>query len=249
MGNPYLHDPRGPGSQKTMFVFDTLLTEDLKGKVQLLAKEWKINDKEYTFILNDNIKWHDGKPLTANDVAFTIDYQIKHPPVSARLGNLKKNIIDSRTVPALVFALIYVPFGVHFIKNLLNAAHMSFFRGSDKIVVGDFHGPPEFFYPRNHFIDIFLRRYALLVGNLLYLKSVFICSRQEVNIVARKSLEPCHGVRHYGAIRVSYVQVGTRIIYRRGNVIRSFACLCICHNVIPLIPFLKSRPRRGIVNA
>lgn len=98
MGNPYLHDPRGPGSQKTMFVFDTLLTEDLKGKVQLLAKEWKINDKEYTFILNDNIKWHDGKPLTANDVAFTIDYQIKHPPVSARLGNLKKNIIDSYEV-------------------------------------------------------------------------------------------------------------------------------------------------------
>ena len=28
MGNPYLHDPRGPGSQKTMFVFDTLLTEE-----------------------------------------------------------------------------------------------------------------------------------------------------------------------------------------------------------------------------
>lgn len=45
-----------------------------------LAKEYNISDdgKEYTFILNENAKWHDGEPFTAKDVAFTIQ-SVMHP--------------------------------------------------------------------------------------------------------------------------------------------------------------------------
>ena len=39
-----------------------------------LAKEWTISDDGlvYTFTLVDNASWHDGTPLTANDVVFTV---------------------------------------------------------------------------------------------------------------------------------------------------------------------------------
>jgi peptide/nickel transport system substrate-binding protein len=55
-------------------VYDTLITTDPSGKpVPQLAKEWKVSDdgKSWTFTLQDGAKWHDGKPVTSDDVAFT----------------------------------------------------------------------------------------------------------------------------------------------------------------------------------
>ncbi len=39
----------------------------------------------YTFRLRENAFWHDGEPLTAEDVAFTFAYYRKHLPVYGRL--------------------------------------------------------------------------------------------------------------------------------------------------------------------
>ena len=45
------------------------------------AKEWKISDDgmKITFYLQENMKWHDGKPLTADDVVYTFT-TIKNNP-------------------------------------------------------------------------------------------------------------------------------------------------------------------------
>ena len=44
-----------------------------------LAKSWTISPdgKTYTFELERNVKWHDGKPFTAEDVVFTLDVMLK----------------------------------------------------------------------------------------------------------------------------------------------------------------------------
>jgi peptide/nickel transport system substrate-binding protein len=55
-------------------VYDALITTDLRNKAQpQLAKEWSVDasGKVWTFKLHDGVKWHDGQPLTAEDVAFT----------------------------------------------------------------------------------------------------------------------------------------------------------------------------------
>jgi peptide/nickel transport system substrate-binding protein len=55
-------------------VYDTLITTDLRNKAQpQLAKEWSVDSsgKVWTFKLHEGAKWHDGQPLTAEDVAFT----------------------------------------------------------------------------------------------------------------------------------------------------------------------------------
>ena len=87
--------------------YSTLLWEDpTTGKhVGNLAKEWKISDDglTWTFTLQDNIKWHDGTPFTADDVAWSINAIIKDPTgwsteSSYTIGFKQANALDPKTV-------------------------------------------------------------------------------------------------------------------------------------------------------
>ena len=58
-------------------VFDGLISNDKEGNpVPHAAKDWEISDDHltYTFNLRDDIKFSDGKPLTAEDVEFTYTF-------------------------------------------------------------------------------------------------------------------------------------------------------------------------------
>jgi peptide/nickel transport system substrate-binding protein len=58
----------------THMIFDSVMRpDDQLNMVGGLAKEWTVSDDGlvYTFMLHDNVTWHDGQPFTANDVAFT----------------------------------------------------------------------------------------------------------------------------------------------------------------------------------
>lgn len=58
-------------------LYDTLVTVDydLKTIRPLLATEWQISEdgKEYTFKLRDDVKFHSGRPMTAEDVKYSFD--------------------------------------------------------------------------------------------------------------------------------------------------------------------------------
>ncbi len=85
---PYAHYPRGPGIFKMRLIFDSLLERDEKGYINWLAEKYEIkeNGKQYLFTIRDGVKWHDGKPLTADDVKFSFEYAIKHPMVSSTIS-------------------------------------------------------------------------------------------------------------------------------------------------------------------
>ena len=95
MSNPFLQDPRGPGTSKIKMIFDSLLDEDEKGIISWLAKEWKVEGDEYIFKIYENAKWHDGKPLTTEDIGFSIDYYRKHNPINSRIGTGDKMLVKS----------------------------------------------------------------------------------------------------------------------------------------------------------
>lgn len=69
-------------------VFDTLIWKDRTGKfIPWLATSWQTPDQGRTwrFTLRPGIRWQDGQPLTARDVAFTFQYLQAHgapPPAS-----------------------------------------------------------------------------------------------------------------------------------------------------------------------
>ncbi len=57
-------------------VYDGLITVDLRAQAQpQLAREWSVADdnRTWTFTLHEGITWHDGTPLTSEDVKFTFE--------------------------------------------------------------------------------------------------------------------------------------------------------------------------------
>src|SRR5262245_51326224 len=65
-------------------LFDSLLELDAKlGVKPLLAESWEVSRDglTYTFKLKKGVRWHDGKPFTARDVAFTF-YSVLDPKVT-----------------------------------------------------------------------------------------------------------------------------------------------------------------------
>lgn len=68
---------RGGGYVQTSYLYDTLMWKDSTGRqIPWLAESYeRSNDgRTYTFRLREGVRWHDGQPLTASDVAFTFRY-------------------------------------------------------------------------------------------------------------------------------------------------------------------------------
>lgn len=67
----------GPGYVQMSYLYDTLLWKDASGRLlPWLARSHRrsADGLTYTFSLRDGVRWHDGRPLTARDVAFTFEY-------------------------------------------------------------------------------------------------------------------------------------------------------------------------------
>ena len=105
-------------------IFLSLLTYDVNLKpMPSLAKSWTISPdgKTYTFKLETNVKWHDGKPLTSDDVLYTVKefLPITHPRAKAIFGRCES--ITAPDAHTVVFKLAepFSPFiGAFDISNL-----------------------------------------------------------------------------------------------------------------------------------
>ncbi|HUG15596.1 MAG TPA: ABC transporter substrate-binding protein, partial [Thermomicrobiales bacterium] len=101
-----------------MHMFDPLLAMDTEFNIYpWLATSWRLSDdlRSYIFELRDDVTFHNGDPLTAEDVAFTFD-RIKLPETNATsatavLGPIYdgSEVIDERTVQ-VNFVEPYAPF-------------------------------------------------------------------------------------------------------------------------------------------
>jgi len=99
--------PANPVDQDlSTLVFDGLTALDESGRLSpALAMEWDVSEDglQYEFRLREDVRWHDGAPFTAADVAFTI--QAMQDPGYQRdpsLGELWRNVtveqLDQYTV-------------------------------------------------------------------------------------------------------------------------------------------------------
>ncbi len=82
-------DPRPEVYFLSDAVFDTLIAYDASRKdfAPLLAKSWKrIDNRTLEFELRDDVKWHDGKPFSADDVVYTISW-LTNPETKLRFAN------------------------------------------------------------------------------------------------------------------------------------------------------------------
>lgn len=86
-----------PGSfTSSKVLYDQLIEadENLQPKEGELAKEYKMNEEgtELSFVLKDNIFWHDGEAITAKDIKWSIEYSLKTPVLNAVFMNTFKAI-------------------------------------------------------------------------------------------------------------------------------------------------------------
>lgn len=74
--NPLLSFPSEIDKSLTELIFSGLMTYDQNGEIipDLIANyEFKENGKVFEFSIKEDLKWQDGKPLTINDVIFTVN--------------------------------------------------------------------------------------------------------------------------------------------------------------------------------
>lgn len=76
---PYTYMRGYPGIEIVRWIFDSLFALDLLNQpIPWMVAEYSIdpNYKEYSLRLENNLKWHDGKPVTAEDVEFSFLYAL-----------------------------------------------------------------------------------------------------------------------------------------------------------------------------
>jgi len=70
--------------------------EDLDA-LPALAESWELSDSSVTFTLHDNVLWHDGQPVTADDVLFTFELA-KNEETASLLASAYLSMVSSATV-------------------------------------------------------------------------------------------------------------------------------------------------------
>ena len=115
-------------------IFSSLVRFDANGVPRPdLAEVWGMSQDGtlYNFTLRDGLKWHDGKPLTADDVVFTVDLMRNGGDVVPKdiqdfwkdieVKNLSDNTLQFRLPEAFSPFLDYLTFGVlpsHLLKGV-----------------------------------------------------------------------------------------------------------------------------------
>src|SRR5690349_1175134 len=83
-------------------VYDTLVATDSKFKIQPQMADWKVSDDKltYTFTLRDGLKWHDGKPVTAEDCAASLKRWGRNDGMGQKLMDFTASIeaADPKTI-------------------------------------------------------------------------------------------------------------------------------------------------------
>src|SRR4030067_3377473 len=78
--NPYTYQSGYPGWNIMTLVYDPLFYPDLNNEaIPWLVRDTRISTdgRTWTLTLRPNLRWHDGRPLTSEDVKFTFEYAAK----------------------------------------------------------------------------------------------------------------------------------------------------------------------------
>jgi len=102
--NPVISASNGTDEDLVQLIFSSLLKYDSEGNLKNdLAESYEVSEDKtlYTFHLRKDVLWHDGKPLAATDVLFTINL-ISDPsyksPLRYNWQGVTTNLIDDFTL-------------------------------------------------------------------------------------------------------------------------------------------------------
>lgn len=110
---PFAFSTVGPGGVvRLSLIYDTLTWKDARGLIPWLATSWRVSGdgRSYTFSLHPDVRWQDGRPLSAADVRFSFEYYRKHPFRWVSTSRVERvEVRDSRTV-SITLTAPFAPF-------------------------------------------------------------------------------------------------------------------------------------------
>jgi peptide/nickel transport system substrate-binding protein len=97
--DPHYHNV-GPNNSTLRHIFEPLVSTDENQKLApALATSWKaVDDTTWEFKLRKNVRFHDGSPFTAEDVAFTIKRVPNVPNSPSSFATFTKPIVDVKII-------------------------------------------------------------------------------------------------------------------------------------------------------
>ena len=106
--NPYTYQTGFPGWNLMTLVYDTLYYPDANNEpIPWLVRDTRVSTdgRTWTLTLRPNLRWHDGRPLTSDDVKFTFEYAAKvaHSRWTPTTRNLEG--VDAPNPQTVVFRL------------------------------------------------------------------------------------------------------------------------------------------------
>jgi peptide/nickel transport system substrate-binding protein len=110
---PFRVSTLGPGGAVLLtLIYDTLTWKDQQGVIPWLAERWDVSadGRTYAFTLAPGVTWHDGQPLTADDVAFSFDYYAQHPYRWTSTAMVQQAEVVAPNQVRLTLAEPYAPF-------------------------------------------------------------------------------------------------------------------------------------------
>jgi peptide/nickel transport system substrate-binding protein len=131
--DPYFTASREGAIIDAQLVWDTLVYRDPESGdyKPLLAKSWKwVDDVTLEFELRDDVKFHDGKPFTSDDVVYTYNY-VANP---ANKVNVQSNVSFIKE------AVATGPYGVRLILKRPFPAALEYIASVHAILPKDFYG-------------------------------------------------------------------------------------------------------------
>lgn len=100
-----------PAVQVTCNIFDTLLLVDPSGNpIPCLAESWEnIDDVTWQFKLREDVKFHDGSAMTAEDVKYSLDRAIATPAVAYIVDFIAEVVVDDPYTVTVITKAPYAP--------------------------------------------------------------------------------------------------------------------------------------------
>lgn len=97
--NPVINTHATTRDVELYMLFTPLIQFDEKLQPRpYLAERWELSDTAVTFHLRRDVKWHDGRPVTAEDVKFTFDLAKNPEAASGLVGSVYLTQVRSATV-------------------------------------------------------------------------------------------------------------------------------------------------------
>ncbi|EJX07158.1 hypothetical protein, membrane [gut metagenome] len=133
-------------------------------------------------------------------------------------------------VQALVVFLINIALLKNLLQHVLHNLVVTFFAGTDKVIVGNVQLFPKQFKISDNSVYILDRGNALFLGFALNFQTMLITAGQEKYILALQTVKTCQAVGNSGAVCVTNMQIVTGIINRCSNIKGGF-----CHLTFRLL--------------